>query len=121
MGRERDEVMRFGIFRETCKYMHLTCNRELNEIFGTCQRPDRIPKGRSYGTCDEEHCPYYGRKMTFGEGVLLDSSGKVLAEIKGGSAVMVKEQEDPEDALEAALRMRESMQLIVESETEEQE
>ena len=89
--------MRFESFQNLCKWMRMACDRERNEVYPTCRRPDRIPAGYSWGTCDKEHCPYYGVKITMGKGMLMDSSGKVLAEIESGSMVAVKEPEAPED------------------------
>lgn len=32
----------------------------LSEFELTCRRPDNIPRGHSWGICDEEHCPEFG-------------------------------------------------------------
>ena len=48
----------FNEFKEVCYYWEIGCDESRVEM-DTCRREDMIPKGDSWGICDEEHCPYF--------------------------------------------------------------
>lgn len=61
--------MDFNKFQSVCKYLHLGCDTCCgSDFYPTCRRPDRIPRGSSWGICEKKYCPYYGEK--FNEAVL---------------------------------------------------
>lgn len=57
--------MNFKTFQSACKYMKYGCNECCgSNFYETCRRKDMIPKGHSWGICDEEHCPYFPEEVT---------------------------------------------------------
>ena len=76
----------FEKFQNVCRFMKFGLVEGTTDTFEpTCRRKDRIPKGSSWGTCDEQHCPYYGIKI--GPGVLF-MNGKKLADVESGRMVL---------------------------------
>lgn len=60
--------MEFGEFQAACKFMSFGYKGGLGEQFEpVCKRRDRIPRGHSWGTCDEQHCPHFGIRTGPGE------------------------------------------------------
>ena len=56
----------FYDFRENmCRYMKLGADEFLShDFYPTCRHKDNKPKGCSWGTCDEQHCPFFKNKKT---------------------------------------------------------
>lgn len=60
--------MKFGEFQAVCKYMSFGYKGGSGIQFEpVCKRPDRIPRGHSWGKCVEQCCPYFGIKIGPGE------------------------------------------------------
>lgn len=60
--------MKFGEFQAVCTFMSFGYKGGSGEQFEpVCNRHDRIPRGHSWGTCDEQHCPYFGIRTGRGE------------------------------------------------------
>lgn len=69
--------MNFQTFQSYCKYAQYGLKQDtVREFELTCRKPDRIPAGRSWGICDEAHCPNFGVKCS---GSAMDpETGEVL-------------------------------------------
>ena len=53
--------MNFKTFQSNCKYAQYGLKQNTARDFElTCRKPERVPKGCSWGVCDEAHCPYFG-------------------------------------------------------------
>lgn len=70
--------MNFKTFQLNCKYAKYGIKQDTVRDFElTCRKPECIPKGESWGVCDEAHCPYFGVKCM--DGIAMDAeTGKVL-------------------------------------------
>lgn len=73
--------MKFETFQTNCKYAKFGLKEDtVREFELTCRKPERIPKGHSWGICDEQHCPYFGMKCD--SGVMMDANtGEVLLSV----------------------------------------
>jgi hypothetical protein len=70
--------MNFKTFQSNCKYAQYGLKQDTVRDFElTCRKPGCVPKGCSWGVCDEAHCPYFGIKCK--SGVAIDiKTGEVL-------------------------------------------
>lgn len=79
--------MNFKTFQSNCK--HAKYGLKLGTVIDfelTCRNPECVPKGHSWGVCDEAHCPHFGIKC--GSGEMIDAkTGKVLMTFNGGRIV----------------------------------
>ena len=79
--------MTFKTFQGNCKYaQHGLKDGYASEFELTCRKPECIPSGGSWGTCDEAHCPYFGQPFVSGE-MIDEKTGKVLMSFTGGRIV----------------------------------
>lgn len=53
--------MNFKTFQSNCKYAQYGLKQDTVRDFElTCRKSERVPKGCSWGVCDEAHCPHFG-------------------------------------------------------------
>jgi hypothetical protein len=70
--------MKFKTFQSNCKYAQYGLKENTIRDFElTCRKPECIPKGHSWGVCDEMHCPHFGIKCKNGTAIDV-KTGKVL-------------------------------------------
>ena len=51
----------FNTFSSVCRYRSIGADYHgSSEFYLTCHKPDCVPRGSSWGICDEHHCPFYG-------------------------------------------------------------
>lgn len=80
--------MNFKTFQSNCKYAQYGLKYGyVREFELTCRRPDRIPKGCSWGVCDEANCPHFGTEFVTGE-MIDEKTGKTLLMFTGGRIVI---------------------------------
>lgn len=61
-------MIEFVEFQSACRFMSFGYKGGLGVQFEpVCNRRDRILRGHSWGTCDEQHCPYFGIRAEHGE------------------------------------------------------
>ena len=77
--------MEFSTFRTACKYAFYAYDDEYDhtKMSLVCKRI--IPRGESWGKCDEAHCPYYGVEIRDGK---VYQDGKVVATVESGRIVL---------------------------------
>lgn len=80
-------MINFQTFQHDCKHAQYGLKEgTVREFVMTCRRPDCIPKGHSWGVCDEAHCPHFG--INIDSGVMIDANtGKTLLTFNGGRFV----------------------------------
>jgi len=79
--------MDFKTFQSNCRYAQYGLKQNTVRDFElTCRKPERVPKGCSWGACDEVHCPYFGMEVS--DGVMIDQeTGKVLLSFGSGRVI----------------------------------
>ena len=80
-------MINFQTFQNDCKHAQYGLKEDtVREFELTCRNPKCIPKGRSWGVCDEIHCPHFGIKID--GGAMIDAeTGKALMTFNGGRFV----------------------------------
>ena len=85
-------MISFRTFQSHCKYVKYGLKQDtVREFELTCRNPKCVPKGCSWGVCDEAHCPYFGIRIE--NGTMIDKeTGKVLLTFGVGSIVFSNEK-----------------------------
>lgn len=79
--------MSFYDFQSNCRHAKYGKVEDDNTILElTCRKPECIPKGHSWGVCDENHCPFFGMKIENGR-ILDATTGKVIGSFDSGRLV----------------------------------
>lgn len=81
-------MINFQTFQHNCKHAQYGLKEgTVREFEMTCRNPKCVPKGQSWGVCDEAHCPHFGMKITCGE--MIDANtGETILAFNGGRLVL---------------------------------
>ena len=80
--------MNFEEFQSVCRFAKFGIKDGYSDQFElTCRRSDCIPKGHSWGKCNERVCPYFGIKITGGT-LYNKETGEVLMILRPTRIVM---------------------------------
>lgn len=76
--------MDFYIFQSACRYAGLAQDNpdDHTKVSIVCNK--KVPRGCSWGTCDEAHCPYYGKAIS---DIKIYHNGELIGKSKSGKVI----------------------------------